>query len=107
MLRACLGCLSFVSCDMPTMFQDVHSMRCLMWQENMVLMSKSVQGAMRMVRAASSGDELDVCPAKLAGTEVTSSSSSCQSLPIDTDVVQPRMVRVNRSPCRTTYHNRQ
>ena len=36
-------------------------MRCFMWQENMVLMSKSVQGARRVVRAASSGDELDVC----------------------------------------------
>ena len=45
---------------MPTLFQDVHSTRCCMWQEDMVLMSKFVQGAMRMVRAASSGDELKV-----------------------------------------------
>ena len=35
-------------------------MRCFTWQENMVLMSKFVQGAMRMVRASSSGDELDL-----------------------------------------------
>ena len=34
--------------------------RCLLWQTNMVLMSRFVQGAMRMVTAASSGDELDV-----------------------------------------------
>ena len=26
--------------DMPTLFQDVHSMRCFMLQENMVLMSE-------------------------------------------------------------------
>ena len=39
------------------------SLRCwgrLWWQGNMVLVSKLVQGAMRMVGAASSGDELDV-----------------------------------------------
>ena len=46
--------------DMPTLFHDVHSMRCCMWQEDMVLMSKFVQGTMRMVRAASSGDELKI-----------------------------------------------
>ena len=34
------------------------SMQSVMWQENMVLISKPVQGVMRMVRAASSGDEL-------------------------------------------------
>ena len=39
--------------DMPTSFQGVHSVRCFMQQENMVLMSLFVQGAMRMVRAAS------------------------------------------------------
>ena len=37
---------------------------------NMVLMSRFVHDAMRMVRAASSGDELDVSSAKLAGTDV-------------------------------------
>ena len=46
--------------DMPTSFQGVHSMRCFVWQVNMVLMSRFVRDAMRMVRAASSGDELDV-----------------------------------------------
>ena len=46
--------------DLPNLFQDVPSMRYFMWQENMVLMSNFVQGAMRMVRAASSGDELDI-----------------------------------------------
>ena len=44
--------------DMPTLFQDVHSMRCFMWQEDTVLMSKFVQGAMKTVRAASSGDDI-------------------------------------------------
>ena len=34
----------------------------------MVLISKFVQGAVRMVRAASSGAELDIQSAKLAGT---------------------------------------
>ena len=46
--------------DMPTLFQDVRSMRWCMWQENLALMSNLVQGAMRMVRAAGSCDELDV-----------------------------------------------
>ena len=46
--------------DDMTLFQGVHSMRCFVWQENMVLMSIFVRDAMRMVRAASSGDELDV-----------------------------------------------
>ena len=47
---------------MPTLFQGVHSMRCFVWQDNMhvVLMSRFVRDAMRMVRAASLGDELDV-----------------------------------------------
>ena len=45
---------------MPTLFQNVHRMRLFTWQENMVLMSNLVQGAMRMVRAAGSCDELDV-----------------------------------------------
>ena len=44
---------------MPILFQNVHSMRWFLWQENMVLMPKFVQGAMTMVRAASSDDELD------------------------------------------------
>ena len=33
----------------------------LMWQGNMVLIFKFVQGAMRMVTFASSDDELDIC----------------------------------------------
>ena len=45
--------------DMPTLSENVQCMRCFMWQENMMLISKVVQGAMRMIRAASSGDELD------------------------------------------------
>ena len=53
-------------------------MRCFMWQENMVLMSMSIQAAMRIVKA-SSGDELDVKSAKLAGTDRISSSSSSSS----------------------------
>ena len=40
-----------------------------------MLMSKFVQGATRMVRAASLGDKLDVETAKLAVTAVISSSS--------------------------------
>ena len=44
----------------PTLFQGVHSMRCFVWQENMVPVSRSVHDAMRMLRAGSSGDELDV-----------------------------------------------
>ena len=46
--------------NMPTQFQGVHSKRCFVWQDNMMLMSRFVRDAMRMVRAASSGDELDV-----------------------------------------------
>ena len=46
--------------DMPTLSQGVHSMQCFVWQDNMVLMSRFVREAMRMVRAASSGNELDV-----------------------------------------------
>ena len=55
---------------MPTLSKGVYSMRCFMWQDNMVLMSRYVRDAIRMVRAASSGDELqlDVWSAKLAGT---------------------------------------
>ena len=56
--------------DMPTLFQGVRSVRCFVWQDNMVLMSRFVRDAMRMVRAASSGNELDVWSAKLAGTDV-------------------------------------
>ena len=44
--------------DMPTVFQGVHSMRCFVWQDNMVLMSRFVRDAMRIVRAASSGNEM-------------------------------------------------
>ena len=39
--------------DMPGLFQAVHSMQCVKWQENTVLVSKFVQDATRMVRAAS------------------------------------------------------
>ena len=46
--------------DMPTLLQVVRSMRCFVWQDNMALMSKFVRDAMRMGRAASSGDKLDV-----------------------------------------------
>ena len=56
--------------DMPTLFR-VRKMRCFVWQDNIVLMSRFVRDAMRMVRAASSGNELDVYSAKLAGTDVT------------------------------------
>ena len=38
----------------------VLSMRSFMWQKNVVLMSRFVQGASRMVRAAGAGGELDV-----------------------------------------------
>ena len=47
-----------------------------MWQENMVFMSRLVKGAMRIVRASSSGDELDAYATKLAGTDMNSSSFS-------------------------------
>ena len=53
--------------DMPTLVQGVHSMRCFVWQDNMVLMSNLVRDAMRMLRAASSGDELDIQSARLVG----------------------------------------
>ena len=43
---------------MPILFQGVHSMRCCMWQVDMMLMSRFVHDAMRMVRAASTSDEL-------------------------------------------------
>ena len=46
--------------DMPTPFQGARSVQCFVWQDNMVLMSRLVQGAMRTVSAASSGAELDV-----------------------------------------------
>ena len=56
------GCaaLQVLRDDMPTLFQGVHSMRCFVWQDNMVFISRFVRDAMRMVRAASSGNELDV-----------------------------------------------
>ena len=46
--------------DMPSLFQGVCSMQCFVWQDNMVLMSRFVRDGMWMVRAASSGNELDV-----------------------------------------------
>ena len=46
---------------MPTLFQGVHSMQCFIWQDNIMLMSRLVRDdAKRKVRAASSGDELNV-----------------------------------------------
>ena len=45
---------------MPTLIQGVRSMQCFMWQDNMVLMSIFVHDAMRMGRAASSDNVLDV-----------------------------------------------
>ena len=45
---------------MPTLFQGVRGMRCFVWQDNMVLMSRFVRDAMRMVRAASLGNDPDV-----------------------------------------------
>ena len=48
-LRLMLECaaLQGLRDDMPTLIQNVLRMRCFMWQENMVLMSRFVQGAMR------------------------------------------------------------
>ena len=46
--------------DLPTLVQGVRSMRCFVWQDNMVLMSIFIRDAMRLVRAANSGNELDV-----------------------------------------------
>ena len=46
----------------------------------MVLMSRLVHDAMRMLRAASSGDELDVQSAKLAGTDVIPSTPSSSAV---------------------------
>ena len=40
---------------MPASFQHIPDMH-----EDMVLMSKSVQGAVNMLRATSSGDEMDI-----------------------------------------------
>ena len=45
--------------DMPTLLQGVRSMRCFVWQDNLALMSRCVRDAVRMERAAGSGDELD------------------------------------------------
>ena len=46
--------------DMPTLFQGVHGMRCFVWQDNIVVMSRFVRDAVRVVRAASSGGMLNV-----------------------------------------------
>ena len=46
--------------DLPTLFQGMHTMRCFMWQDNLVLMPKFVRDAVSLMRAASSGNELDV-----------------------------------------------
>ena len=45
---------------MPTQFRGVHSMRCFVWQDNMVLMLSFVCDVIRTARAASSVDELEV-----------------------------------------------
>ena len=61
--KACLGCRyrSLVSTEQGTDTNGCTTWGCqLCWQDNMVLMSRFVRHAMRMVRAASSGDELDV-----------------------------------------------
>ena len=69
-LRLVLGCVALQGLrdDMPTWFKNVLSMQCFMWQENMIPISNFHQGAMRMVRAGSPGDRLDVLSPKLAGT---------------------------------------
>ena len=60
-LALCVGlALQMLRDDMPTLFQGGCSMRCFVWQDNMVLMSRFVRDAMRMVGAASSSNELDV-----------------------------------------------
>ena len=46
--------------DSGLLFIDAAFMRCFVWQDNMMLVSNFLRDAMRMVRAASSGDELDV-----------------------------------------------
>ena len=45
--------LAYMLAYIPSLFQDVHSMWCFMWQEHKVLMSVFIQGAMRMMRADS------------------------------------------------------
>ena len=57
--------------DLPALFQNVPSLQSFMWQESMMLVFNHVQGAMRMWRAGSSGDEQDLEAARLAGTAVT------------------------------------
>ena len=57
------------------LFQDVPRRRCFMRQGSMVGTSNVVQGAIRMLRAASSGDELNIYFAKLIGTGVIPSST--------------------------------
>ena len=52
--------LQMVWHDMPILFQSVHSTRVFMWQDNMILRSGYVHEAIRVVRASSSGDELDL-----------------------------------------------
>ena len=52
--------LQMVRDDMPTLFQGVRSMRCFVRQDTVVLMFRFVRDAMRLVRATSSGNELDV-----------------------------------------------
>ena len=49
-------------------------MQSFLWQENLMLVSFLAQGCTRTVRAASSSGELVVKAAKLAGTDVTSST---------------------------------
>ena len=40
--------------DKPILFQGVHGMRCFMWQDDIMLMSR-LHDAMKLVRAASLG----------------------------------------------------
>ena len=51
-----------------------------MWQENMVLLSRSLHDAMMMVRAAGSGDVRDSKSARLARTEECFLSSLLQHM---------------------------
>ena len=39
--------LQMLRSDMPTLSQGVRSMRCFVWQDNMVLISECVRDAMR------------------------------------------------------------
>ena len=66
--------------DMPTLFSGVLSIRCFMWQNNMMLMSRTVHDALGMVRAAAQVMSWTFTqPNWLEWTSSSSSSSSCSS----------------------------